>query len=85
REKYKKLKKKQKAYMSWENEDDSSTDSDDDEVANICLMTNDEEVSDLNFCEDELQESYDNLLEEFIKVSREITATKTIQNLGKLK
>ncbi|MED6116357.1 hypothetical protein PIB30_099513, partial [Stylosanthes scabra] len=28
--------------MSWENEDDSSTDSDDDEVANICLMANDE-------------------------------------------
>ncbi|MED6164106.1 hypothetical protein PIB30_086513 [Stylosanthes scabra] len=31
--------------MSWENEDDSSTDSDDDEVANICLMANDEKVS----------------------------------------
>ncbi|MED6178529.1 hypothetical protein PIB30_108517 [Stylosanthes scabra] len=29
--------------MSWENEDDSSTDSNDDEVANICLMANDEE------------------------------------------
>ncbi|MED6139147.1 hypothetical protein PIB30_081144 [Stylosanthes scabra] len=28
--------------MSWENEDDSSTDSDDDEVANICLMANEE-------------------------------------------
>ncbi|MED6203122.1 hypothetical protein PIB30_112525, partial [Stylosanthes scabra] len=41
-EKYKKLKKKQKAYMSWKNEDDSSTDSDSDEVANICLMANDE-------------------------------------------
>ncbi|MED6213657.1 hypothetical protein PIB30_095395, partial [Stylosanthes scabra] len=41
-EKYKKLKKKQKAYMSWENEDDSSTDSDDDEVENICLMANTE-------------------------------------------
>ncbi|MED6195284.1 hypothetical protein PIB30_036484 [Stylosanthes scabra] len=35
--------KKHKAYVSWENEDDSSTDSDDDEVANICLMANDEE------------------------------------------
>ncbi|MED6115899.1 hypothetical protein PIB30_095083, partial [Stylosanthes scabra] len=43
-EKYEKLKKKQKAYMSWENEDDSSTDSDDDEVANICLMANNEKV-----------------------------------------
>ncbi|MED6226226.1 hypothetical protein PIB30_101473, partial [Stylosanthes scabra] len=43
-EKYKKLKKKQKTYMSWKNEDDSSTDSDDDEVANICLMANDEKV-----------------------------------------
>ncbi|MED6227658.1 hypothetical protein PIB30_115919, partial [Stylosanthes scabra] len=74
-EKYKKLKKKQKAYMSWENEDDSSTDSDDDEVANICLMANDEKVSDQNFCEDELQESYDNLGK---------LKTKT-QNLGKLK
>ncbi|MED6154555.1 hypothetical protein PIB30_113707, partial [Stylosanthes scabra] len=41
-EKDKKLKKKQKAYISWENEDDSSTDSDDEEVANICLMANEE-------------------------------------------
>ncbi|MED6164805.1 hypothetical protein PIB30_093715, partial [Stylosanthes scabra] len=41
-EKNKKFKKKQKAYMSWENEDDSSIDSDDDEVANICLMENEE-------------------------------------------
>ncbi|MED6226052.1 hypothetical protein PIB30_099704 [Stylosanthes scabra] len=41
-EKNKKFKKKQKTYMSWENEDDSSTDSDDDEVENICLMANDE-------------------------------------------
>ncbi|MED6213100.1 hypothetical protein PIB30_089971 [Stylosanthes scabra] len=41
-EKNKKFKKKQKAYMSWENEDDSSTDSNDDEVENICLMANDE-------------------------------------------
>ncbi|MED6226722.1 hypothetical protein PIB30_106499, partial [Stylosanthes scabra] len=38
----KKLKKKQKAYISWENEDDSSTDSDDEEVANICLIANEE-------------------------------------------
>ncbi|MED6127472.1 hypothetical protein PIB30_088447 [Stylosanthes scabra] len=38
------FKKKQKAYMSWENEDDSSTDSDDDEVENICLMANDEKI-----------------------------------------
>ncbi|MED6226775.1 hypothetical protein PIB30_107013, partial [Stylosanthes scabra] len=38
-EKDKKMKKKkQKAYMSWENEDDSSTDSDEEEVANLCLM-----------------------------------------------
>ncbi|MED6213949.1 hypothetical protein PIB30_098372 [Stylosanthes scabra] len=44
-EKEKKLKKKQKAYISWENEDDSSTDSDDDEVAKICLMANEEKVS----------------------------------------
>ncbi|MED6225953.1 hypothetical protein PIB30_098590 [Stylosanthes scabra] len=28
--------------MSWENEDDSFTDSDDDEVKNTCLMANDE-------------------------------------------
>ncbi|MED6154065.1 hypothetical protein PIB30_108341, partial [Stylosanthes scabra] len=41
-EKDKKLKKKQKAYISWENEDDSLTDSDDEEVANICLMANEE-------------------------------------------
>ncbi|MED6178156.1 hypothetical protein PIB30_104972, partial [Stylosanthes scabra] len=34
--------RRNKRHMSWENEDDSSTDSDDDEVANICLMANDE-------------------------------------------
>ncbi|MED6117204.1 hypothetical protein PIB30_107838, partial [Stylosanthes scabra] len=44
-EKDKKFKKKQKAYISWENEDDSSTDSDDEEVANICLMANEEKGS----------------------------------------
>ncbi|XP_020978111.1 uncharacterized protein LOC110271503 [Arachis ipaensis] len=35
-DKNKKFKKKEKAYISWENEDES--DSDDDEVANLCLM-----------------------------------------------
>ncbi|MED6210141.1 hypothetical protein PIB30_061380, partial [Stylosanthes scabra] len=44
-EKDKKFKKKQKAYISWENEDDSSTDSDNEEIANICLMANEEKVS----------------------------------------
>ncbi|MED6172549.1 hypothetical protein PIB30_051066 [Stylosanthes scabra] len=43
-EKDKKLKKKQNAYISLENEDDSSTNFDDDEVANICLMANEEKV-----------------------------------------
>ncbi|MED6203025.1 hypothetical protein PIB30_111496, partial [Stylosanthes scabra] len=35
--------KKHKGYVSWENEDDSSTISDKDEVTNICLMTNEDE------------------------------------------
>ncbi|MED6113128.1 hypothetical protein PIB30_067988 [Stylosanthes scabra] len=40
REKDKKMKKKkQKAYMSWENEDDSSTNSDEEEVANLSWPT----------------------------------------------
>ncbi|MED6117362.1 hypothetical protein PIB30_109322, partial [Stylosanthes scabra] len=39
-EKEKKFKKKQRAYMSWENEDDSSSDSDNEEEANLCLMAN---------------------------------------------
>ncbi|MED6116488.1 hypothetical protein PIB30_100801 [Stylosanthes scabra] len=77
-EKDKKFKKKQKAYISWENEDDSSTDSDDEEVANICLMANEEKVSDLELCEDDLQETYDNLLEEFIKISQDFTTTKKL-------
>ncbi|MED6178760.1 hypothetical protein PIB30_110712, partial [Stylosanthes scabra] len=77
-EKDKKFQKKQKAYISWENEDDSSTDSDDEEVANICLMANEEKVSDLELCEDDLQESYDNLLEEFIKISQDFTTTKKL-------
>ncbi|MED6127280.1 hypothetical protein PIB30_086636 [Stylosanthes scabra] len=39
-------KKKQKAYMLWENEDDSSTDSDEEnEVANLCLMANIEKAA----------------------------------------
>ncbi|MED6161345.1 hypothetical protein PIB30_059833 [Stylosanthes scabra] len=37
-EKDKKSKKKQKAYISWENEDETSSESDDDEVANLCFM-----------------------------------------------
>ncbi|MED6177364.1 hypothetical protein PIB30_097464, partial [Stylosanthes scabra] len=35
--------KKHKTYVSWENEDDSSTISDKDKVTNICLMTNEDE------------------------------------------
>ncbi|MED6130149.1 hypothetical protein PIB30_115187, partial [Stylosanthes scabra] len=35
--------KKHKAYVSWENEDNSSIISDKDEVANICLMENEDE------------------------------------------
>ncbi|MED6166398.1 hypothetical protein PIB30_108846, partial [Stylosanthes scabra] len=77
-EKDKNFKKKQKTYISRENEDDSSTDSDDEEIANICLMANEEKVSDSDLCKDDLQESYDYLLEEFIKISREITATKKL-------
>ncbi|MED6117309.1 hypothetical protein PIB30_108763, partial [Stylosanthes scabra] len=67
-EKDKKMKKKkQKAYMSWENEDDSSTDSDEEEVANLCLMANIEKVNDSNFSMHDLQEIYDKLLDEFVK------------------
>ncbi|MED6142181.1 hypothetical protein PIB30_111252, partial [Stylosanthes scabra] len=64
-------KKKQKAYMSWENEDDSSTDSDEEEVANLCLMANIEKVNDSNFSMHDLQEIYDKLLDEFVKASNE--------------
>ncbi|MED6214762.1 hypothetical protein PIB30_106521, partial [Stylosanthes scabra] len=35
--------KKHEAYVSWENENDSSTIFDKDEVTNICLMTNEDE------------------------------------------
>ncbi|MED6117330.1 hypothetical protein PIB30_108998 [Stylosanthes scabra] len=66
-EKDKKMKKKkQKAYMSWENEDDSSTDSDEEnEVANLCLMANLEKASneneDLKKTNDELQKENESL------------------------
>ena len=66
-----KFKKKQKAYMSWENEDDSSIDSDNEEEANLCLMGNVEKFSDSNFYLNDLQEIYDRLLEEFVKASNE--------------
>ncbi|MED6226605.1 hypothetical protein PIB30_105485, partial [Stylosanthes scabra] len=36
---------KHKAYVPWENEDDSSTISDKDEVANIYIMENEDEPS----------------------------------------
>ncbi|MED6129706.1 hypothetical protein PIB30_110544, partial [Stylosanthes scabra] len=64
-------KKKQKAYISWENEDDSSTDSDEEEVATLCLMANIEKVNDSNFSMHDLQEIYDKLLDEFVKASNE--------------
>ncbi|MED6129834.1 hypothetical protein PIB30_111966, partial [Stylosanthes scabra] len=71
-EKDKKMKKKkQKAYMSWKNEDDSSTDSDEEEVANLCLMANIEKINDSNFSMHDLQEIYDKLLDEFVKASYE--------------
>ncbi|MED6137559.1 hypothetical protein PIB30_066064, partial [Stylosanthes scabra] len=61
--------KKHKAYVSWENKDDSSTISDKDEVANICLMTNEDEVNDSNSTNNVLQDAYDSLYEEFAKVA----------------
>ncbi|MED6200059.1 hypothetical protein PIB30_081605 [Stylosanthes scabra] len=58
--------------MSWENEDDSSTDSDEEEeVANLCLMANIEKLNDSNFSIHDLQEIYDKLLDEFVKASNE--------------
>ncbi|MED6226646.1 hypothetical protein PIB30_105925, partial [Stylosanthes scabra] len=57
--------------MSWENEDDSSTDSDEEEVANLCLMANIEKVNDSNFSMHDLQEIYDKFLDEFVKASNE--------------
>ncbi|MED6127134.1 hypothetical protein PIB30_085206 [Stylosanthes scabra] len=43
-EKHKKFKKKKKAYISWENEDETSFESDDDEVANLFLMASEEKM-----------------------------------------
>ncbi|MED6129075.1 hypothetical protein PIB30_104220, partial [Stylosanthes scabra] len=63
--------KKHKAYVSWENEDNSSIISDKDKVANICLMENEDEVNDSNSTNNELQDAYDSLFEEFAKVAQQ--------------
>ncbi|MED6204260.1 hypothetical protein PIB30_007731 [Stylosanthes scabra] len=69
---------KRKAYVSMENEDDSSTTSDEDEDANICFISNEYEVNDSNYSNNELQDAYDKLLEEFVKVSQENSVIKKI-------
>ncbi|MED6178272.1 hypothetical protein PIB30_105946, partial [Stylosanthes scabra] len=68
--------KKHKAYVSWENEDDFSIISDKDEVANICLMENEDEVNDSNSTNNELQDAHDSLYEEFAKVAQEFSLIK---------
>ncbi|MED6198321.1 hypothetical protein PIB30_065233 [Stylosanthes scabra] len=68
--------KKHKVYVSWENEDNSSIISDKDEVTNICLMENEDEVNDSNSTNNELQDAYDSLFEEFAKVAQEVSFIK---------
>ncbi|MED6109559.1 hypothetical protein PIB30_034869 [Stylosanthes scabra] len=68
--------KKHKAYVSRKNEDDSSTSSNEDEDANICLITSEDEVNDSNSSNSELQDAYDKLLEEFVKLTQKHSITK---------
>lgn len=81
-DKNKKFKKKEKAYISWENEDES--DSDDDEVANLCLMASEEKVSDDNSTSFNLQDEYDALLEVYTKLTQDYSLLKK-KNMDLLK
>ncbi|MED6227102.1 hypothetical protein PIB30_110176, partial [Stylosanthes scabra] len=68
--------KKKKAYISWENEEESEP-SDEDENANICLMAKDNEVCDSDSeSSNELQDEYDSLFEEFTKLAQEFSFMK---------
>ncbi|XP_052116680.1 uncharacterized protein LOC127746708 [Arachis duranensis] len=73
-DKNKKFKKKEKAYISWENEDES--DSDDNEVANLCLMASEEKVSNDNPTSFNLQDEYDALLEVYTKLTQDYSLLK---------
>ncbi|RYR53126.1 hypothetical protein Ahy_A06g028079 isoform B [Arachis hypogaea] len=81
-DKNKKFKKKEKAYISWENEDEF--DSDDDEVANLCLMASEEKVSDDNSTSFNLQDEYDALLEVYTKLTQDYSLLKK-KNMDLLK
>ena len=88
--KNKKEKKGKRAYIAWEENDMESSSSSDEEVANLCLMTShdsDEEVSDSDTCKpsyDDLQNAFEELHEECLKLSRENARMKsTISSLEK--
>ncbi|MED6220705.1 hypothetical protein PIB30_047390 [Stylosanthes scabra] len=68
--------KKHKVYVSRENEDDFSNSFDENKEANICLIANQDEVNDSNYSNSELQNAYDRLLEEFVKLAQENSVIK---------
>ncbi|VFQ70866.1 unnamed protein product [Cuscuta campestris] len=84
----KKFKKKQKAYISWENDHSSSETSDEDEeTANLCLMATEEEVSSNSFSTplssssdcfslDDLHSAFSDLYGEFLKSTKETKLAK---------
>ncbi|VFQ79463.1 unnamed protein product [Cuscuta campestris] len=84
----KKFKKKQKAYISWENDHSSSETSDEDkETTNLCLMATEEEVSSNSFSTplssssdcfslDDLNSAFSDLYGEFLKSTKETKLAK---------
>lgn len=79
----KKAKKKQRAYISWENESTISSEEEEEE-ANLCLMANDDKVHSPISPKDELQEEYDALLDQFVLLTQEFSSSKKkILNLEK--
>ena len=76
-----KEKKSKRAYIAWDDNDMDSTDDSDDEEANLCFMANDDlEVQspshDLSPTYDELQDAFEELHDESIRLAKLVSTSK---------
>ncbi|KAK7317401.1 hypothetical protein RJT34_01585 [Clitoria ternatea] len=82
-------KNKRRAYISWDENDLSSSEESDHEETNLCLMANTEEVIDSNPTFDELQDAIEDLHNEYQKLAKKFLNIKSTnlslkENLSKL-